>query len=371
MTSLSKAGEKIIEDILSLKENEKLLIFTDKEKLNIAEAIHSATPNNAFSQIVLCDGNGTDIKKGYLTSRSFESSIPLELTDKLKSETEQSDAVIYAISGDSSVTGPVRHHWMNKYSDIDRKGRCIGMPLITEDMFKRLADINYKELYENGRKILQNLDGKEIKVETELGTNITFSLKHKNVGLWDEGKTEAKNSCGDISKKGTSGNIPAGEVFWEPVDYSSFNGTIVVDSEFGKREKGPLPHGVKYEVEEGIVDSDSVISVDLKTGKEIGLKKEAKWFKNFVEEHDDARVMYEFGVGTNPNAVIKKDSSLLEFEKVISTVHFAQGSKNHNDGLVLAPTISVKQKDGSYKPIIKGEVVTKGSVKKGKHWKFL
>ena len=217
------------------------------------------------------------------------------------------------------------------------------MPGITEEIFCRAVDIDYTALYNFGKFVLNLLHKKEMRVTTELGTDISFSLKPRHIAFWGEGTTRAEIDSGNIKKIGAAGNIPAGEVYWEPVDYKTFNGRIVVDGAFGKYEKpGKLNSGVSYEVKEGKVVIGSITGIDLKSGKDIGLgsgSEAAKWFKKFVQKHKDASVMYEFGVGINPNALIKDDTNLLESEKASGTVHFAQGATNHNDGLVLNPTI--------------------------------
>ncbi len=367
MSTPKRSGEVIVKDVLGLKPDEKFLVFTDKSKLLIGKAIYNAAlrivkNGNGYAKLVIVDGDSNDLKKGYLTSKSFDSPVPLKLTDKLRRECYKADAVLYAISGDETVTGPVRHFWMDTYSSAAKKsmlksgkaGRCVGMPGITKSMFTRLVDVDYEKLSELGKRIIETLDKKKITVKTALGTDVSFKLNHKYVAYWDE-KTGASVDDGNVKEVGKIGNIPAGEAFWEPVDYKTFNGTIVVDGAFGKLETGPLKLPVKYEVKKGIVDLDSITAINPKTKKEMGLKGPAKWLREFVSAHEDARVMYEFGVGTNPNAEAKKGTNLLELEKRIGSVHFATGAENHNDGLVYNPRIYAN-----------GELVLEGKV--GRMW---
>jgi leucyl aminopeptidase (aminopeptidase T) len=78
----------------------------------------------------------------------------------------------------------------------------------------------------------------------------------------------------------------------------------------------------------------------------------------------NSRNLGELGIGLNKNAKIV--GNMLEDEKVYGTCHIAIGSNYdddakaliHLDGLIKAPTITVKYEDGSEKTIMKdGEVV--------------
>jgi leucyl aminopeptidase (aminopeptidase T) len=67
---------------------------------------------------------------------------------------------------------------------------------------------------------------------------------------------------------------------------------------------------------------------------------------------DAARNVAEFGIGTNPNAVLS--GNILEDEKILGTIHVAFGSNNtfggrvsagvHLDAVVMNPTVYI---DGS------------------------
>ena len=85
------------------------------------------------------------------------------------------------------------------------------------------------------------------------------------------------------------------------------------------------------------------------------MAKKGELAKDKAEEYaKNARNIGEFGIGLNPKAEIV--GNVLEDEKVLSTVHFAIGSKYdqdalaliHSDGIVKSPTITV---DG--KPLMK------------------
>jgi leucyl aminopeptidase (aminopeptidase T) len=77
-----------------------------------------------------------------------------------------------------------------------------------------------------------------------------------------------------------------------------------------------------------------------------------KAIESILEEHEKARNIAEFSVGTNPGA--RLIGNLAEDKKAMGTVHFAIGDNRslgghveagvHLDGLVLKPTVIVDDK---------------------------
>jgi len=193
------------------------------------------------------------------------------------------------------------------------------MPGITEDMMKRLVAIDFSVLAGFTKKVVKALkDADEVVVTNPAGTHISFSVKGRP---W-------RIDIGDISRKGSHGNLPAGECYTAPVE-STFTGRLVirlVDDRLGRGvldfEKGALVRAQG----KGIEDVLKNIGTD-ETGRIIG----------------------EFGVGTNPGARICP--LMLEAEKAFGTVHFAIGdsygigtnkSKHHYDCLIEKVTIRAK-----------------------------
>jgi leucyl aminopeptidase (aminopeptidase T) len=197
-----------------------------------------------------------------------------------------------------------------------RHGRICMMPGITVDMMERLVNIDFKSMGRLTEKVIRRMkDAREVRVTNPYGTDLTFSVKGRR---W-------LNDNGDIGKKGSHGNLPAGECYACPVE-RTFNGQVVfslIDDKIGRGtmvfEKGRV---VKH-VGRGIAAVMENIGNDA-----------------------SGRVIGELGIGTNRGARICKN--MLEAEKAFSTDHFAIGdsyglgrnrSRHHYDALVEKVTL--------------------------------
>jgi leucyl aminopeptidase (aminopeptidase T) len=244
--------------------------------------------------------------------------------------------------------------------------RGFWSPYVTTDMWKRAVPVNYQEMKTLGEKIAAKLtNAKEVHVTTEEGTNVTFSCE----GMLCDAST------GPYTKRGDGGNLPTGESFITPKPGTT-NGKIVFDGGLGGLSIGDIliEEPVEAYVQRGKVEI-------IKGGKEAQILRNElalfteKCYKMAEEGKFDADAyasnvtnIGEAGFGVNEKAELRKDSSLLEWEKVLRTVHFAIGrdygvdpkrgpplnmTLNHFDGLIKYPSVVV---DG--KPLmITGEYV--------------
>jgi len=207
-----------------------------------------------------------------------------------------------------------------------------SMEIMENDM---TAD--FKEIDELSEKVANILNkGKCIKVNTRIGTDISFSIEgrpgHKDGGL--------------ITNKGDFGNLPGGEAYIAPIETSA-NGTVIYD--------GTIPHIGRIE---------KPIEVIFENGRiqSISGGSEAEKLKSLISDIQGADVIAEFGIGTNP--VSKLRGNLITDEKVLGTAHIAVGDNKripiggtnecelHIDGIFLEPTITVDgatiMKDGNF-----------------------
>jgi leucyl aminopeptidase (aminopeptidase T) len=293
MDELHQAAEKAIKQALSLKKEEQFLLVTDKQKLEIAEALAYWA-----KQI----GSETTT---YLMTETLR---PItEPTTLFRMLCTKASAMAYML--DARMEEKPFRGYMVKAGVAN--GRICMMPGLTEDMMERLVNIDYHDLHVFGQKLIDTLeDSEKVLVENAEGTRIEFSVKGRK---W-------KNDNGNISQKGMHGNLPAGEIFTAPVE-ESFSGRLVIsliDDQIGKGimefEKGRL---VDHEGE-GV-------------GKILAL----------IGKDETGRIIGEFGIGTNPKARICPN--MLEAEKAFGTAHFAIGdsyglgintSPHHYDALV-------------------------------------
>jgi leucyl aminopeptidase (aminopeptidase T) len=293
MDELYKAAEKAIVQALALKEGEQFLLVTDKQKIDIAEAL-------AFWAKKVGAETTT-----YLMAETLR---PItEPTTLFQLLCVKASAMAYML--DARMEEKPFRAYMVKAGVANC--RICMMPGLTRDMMERLVNIDFHELDIFGQKLMDTLiDSEKVLVENAEGTHVEFSVKGRK---W-------KNDNGDISQKGKHGNLPAGEIFTAPVE-ESFNGKLVIsliDDKLGKGimefEKGRLT-GYQGEGIEEIVAH--------------------------IGEDDTGKIIGEFGIGTNPGAKICPN--MLEAEKAFGTAHFAIGdsygigintSPHHYDALV-------------------------------------
>lgn len=302
-TKLFSAAEKAIKQALKIKEGENFLLVTDKQKMDIAEAL-----------AYWAKESGAEITTYLMTETLRPITKPTKLFESL---IRSADVTIYLLEGRIEEK-PFRGFMVKEGST---NGRICMMPGITREMMERLVNIDYVELDRLGNKLIEILtDAEEITVENKLGTKVTFSVKGRK---WE-------NDNGDISVKGKHGNLPCGEIYTAPVE-ETFNGKLVISLIDDKLGLGMLEfkNGKLYRW------SGKGISQVVRT----------------IGDDNTGFIIGEFGIGTNKFARICPN--MLEAEKAWGTAHFAIGdsyglginkSKFHYDSLVEKVTIKVKDK---------------------------
>jgi leucyl aminopeptidase (aminopeptidase T) len=204
--------------------------------------------------------------------------------------------------------------------------RGATLPGITEEVFTTGLDADYENIAAECEAMLDTVaDADEIRVTTDLGTDITFEI----------GDREWRDDTGMVHDPGAFSNLPAGEVFVSP---ENANGTYVVDGTIDPH--GLLDEGetVTIEVEDGYVtgtDSEEIDAMLETAAEEVG---------------QDAYNLAELGIGTNL-AVTELVGSVLLDEKAAGTVHIAFGDDAgiggdvsapiHQDGIIRDPTVYV------------------------------
>jgi leucyl aminopeptidase (aminopeptidase T) len=293
MDELKQAAERAIVQSLALKKGEQFLLVTDKQKLEIAEAL------------AYWAGEAGAETTTYLMTETLR---PIaEPTTLFRLLCVKATAMAYML--DARIEEKPFRGYMVKAGVAN--SRICMMPGLTRDMMERLVNIDFHELDAFGKKLIEKLeDSEDILVENAAGTRIAFSVKGRK---W-------KNDNGDISQKGMHGNLPAGEVFTAPVE-ESLNGRLVISL-------------IDDKIGEGLMEFEKGHLVNYK-GR--GIEEVV----SLIGEDETGRVIGEFGIGTNPKARIC--SNMLEAEKAFGTAHFAIGdsygiginiSPHHYDALV-------------------------------------
>ena len=305
--SLGKAADIVLKKCMGLKDNESILIVTDSKLRKIGDV---------FLESAL-----------KITDRAELEEIPIPKVDGSEPpEDIANDMLNYHVN--ILVTSKSLSHTNARKRASENGVRIATLPGINEEIMSRCIDIDYDALKDRTKKAAEILNkGNDVKITTSLGTNLNFSIK---------GRKACGDDAGIYNKRGSFGNLPAGESYIAPVEGTA-NGIYVVDASFA-----------------GIGKLASPIKVTVKNGYAVGFEgKESIKLKEMVDSvGKQGRNIAEFGIGTNDKAVIS--GSVLEDEKVLGTCHIALGNNTgfggkvnvplHLDGIIKKPTISVNNK---------------------------
>ncbi len=213
--------------------------------------------------------------------------------------------------------------------------RYASMPLFDVAMFEGAMGVDWRQLAARTKRIAKLVrKAVAVTIKTPSGTDLTLSKKRR--------KTFEDN--GVLKKPGSFGNLPAGEVFFAPIEGSA-RGRLVLEWAPTRPMKSPIV----LEVEDGKVIS---VSGDDEYG-DVLLEK--------FNERDENRNIAEVGIGTNERA--KRPDNILESEKILGTVHIALGDNSsfggrvstpfHQDFVLFKPTLMLHLKNGGVVELIK------------------
>jgi aminopeptidase len=213
--------------------------------------------------------------------------------------------------------------------------RYASMPLFDISMLEGAMNVDWKALAKRTMGIAKIVNMAEfIKIRTPNGTFISFSKKGR----------KARSDTGILTRKGSFGNLPAGEVYLAPVEGTAY-GRLVMEWSPTRHLESPIIVTVK----DGYV-------VDIS-----GEDKYAEYLSMRLSEKNENGNIAEFGIGTNVSA--KRPDNILESEKILGTIHIAFGDNSsfggniktpfHQDFVFFKPTVTLIYKDGGRKNILK------------------
>lgn len=355
MSIFSKAektpAQTVVEDVCRVKKGESLLIVANPETTGIAQELFTAALDAGAKPVLMFQQK----------KPSMEAAEPAVI-GALKSEPD----VFFSISqiklgkDKEAIAHPYVAEDGEKYDHIfdyllhgKKTMRSVWTPGLTQDMFNRTVNIDYKLLAERCTTLCKKYEhAVSVHVTSPNGTDVVVPVKGRK-GLSDNG---------DFSTPGSGGNIPAGEVFISPV-VGGTSGTIVFDGSMTFSDGDAImktPINVK--IADGFVtditggEEAKRLLKDVTAAEKEALVMEkngklpagqgAVYSKN-------ARNIGELGIGLNPAANIT--GNMLEDEKAFRTCHFAIGMNYdgdapaliHFDGVVRNPTITIKYEDGT------------------------
>lgn len=301
---LEAAARTALETCLAVKAGETVLVVTDEPKREIGMA---------FWRVAKAMGAEAMLAEIIPRQRNGEEPPP----------------PIAALMAASSVvlcpTSKSLTHTAARREACAHGARMTTLPGITEDMMIRCLNADYQAIAERSHRLAAVLEnGDEVHVTSPAGTDIRLR----------RGDRKAIANTGLYHNAGESGNLPAGETYFAPIEGSA-QGVVVFEGAVAG--VGKIKKPIHVVVREGM-------AVEITGGEE------AKKFNDLIAPLGDAaRNIAELGIGTNEQAQIT--GVILEDEKVMGTVHIALGDNksmggtvavpSHLDGLIMQPTVYV------------------------------
>lgn len=213
--------------------------------------------------------------------------------------------------------------------------RYASMPLFDVSMLEGAMNVDWKKLEKITTAIARIINRAEsIEIKTPNGTHLTMSKKGR----------KALSDTGVLTRQGSFGNLPAGEVYLAPLEGTA-NGELIIEWAPMRELRSP----VKLSVRKGIVT------------KIEGNEPFREILRSKLNEKKENANIAELGIGTNDKA--KRPDNILESEKILGTIHVALGDNSsfggnvrtpfHQDFVFFRPTIILLHKDGTKKTLMK------------------
>ena len=366
-------AQVVVQDVVKVKKNERVLIIANPATAEIAQDIYSASCESGAVTTLIYQPDKTSFDNAnpeVLAAIAAEPEVCFSISNIKLGKDPKATANPYVTEDGQKYT-----HIFDYLMDGKKTMRGAWTPGITPDMMNRTAAIDYKELQERCVKLGELFkNAVSVHVTAPGGTNLIVPVNGRNL-LSDDG---------DFSKPGTGGNIPAGEVFISPVvggsQLKSADGSIL------EQQCDGCEGVIVYDGSMTFSDGDSIIEAPITCKVEKGyvtditggaearrllktimeaelrpfvLEKEGKLTQGQAAIYKkNAHNIGELGIGLNPAATIT--GNMLEDEKAFHTCHFAIGenydndapSLIHLDGVVREPTIVLTYGDGTTRTIL-------------------
>ncbi|RMH81005.1 MAG: aminopeptidase [Acidobacteria bacterium] len=349
---------RIYKTNMNLKEEESLLLLTDREKhylvelmedfINVAYSItqkvryciypslkmHGEEPPEEVWRVAFGDKAVDELKKAQLFHKvlSKDSYSEDDVIEVIRNYAKDVPHVVVAFPYYSTT-----HTLFRKLLTKVFGCRYASMPLFEPQMFEGPMDVDWNQVASISIDLADILtEGEWVHIKAE-GTQLEFSIKDRE-GIADTGL---------FYQKGQYGNLPAGEAFIAPVEGSAF-GKLTITYSPDRKLESPLV--LKFR--DGAVESVE------------GFDTYRRTLEDVFKRHDNARLLAEFGVGTNPMA--KRPDNILEAEKIMGTIHLAIGDNHtfggtnrvpfHTDYVVFEPEVTIGGRGWQKKLLEKGRL---------------
>lgn len=213
--------------------------------------------------------------------------------------------------------------------------RYASMPLFDVSMLEGAMDVDWRALSMRTKQIAQMVNRADyIEMETSNGSILSFSKRGRR----------AEADTGILTRPGSFGNLPAGEVYLAPMEGTA-EGRLILEWAPTREMRSPVTLAIK----DGIV-----IKVE-------GDEPYAGVLRARLAERKENANIAEFGIGTNDKA--RRPDNILESEKILGTIHVALGDNSsfggrirtpfHQDFVFFKPTVMLIHKDGAREILMK------------------
>jgi len=289
---------------------------------------HGVEPPVELWQAAFGEKAVADLDKAGLLTKILTKTIDSENIEKAASIVKKhADGAVHAVIAIANFS--TSHTRFRELLTKECGTRYASMPLFDVSMFEGPMCIDWKELAKRTRAIAKTVSAAEtVTVTTPNGTKMTFSKKGR----------AALPDTGMLTRPGTFSNLPAGEVFFAPVEGSA-HGTMVLNW----APTHELASPVTVTVRNGLATEIS------------GTEPYAGVLRQKLDERPENRNIAELGIGTNSRA--RRPDNILESEKILGTIHIAMGDNSafggtvktpfHQDFVFFKPTVVLSAPDGS------------------------
>jgi len=285
MPALDKAIYKLLFECLKLKPRDSFLILVDETTYEMGKLFSNRSNLSKIDTAIL------EIKP--LDHRSPEP--PAAIITMMK----QMAAVL------SFTSFPLIHS--NALKNICHNGaRVVCLNPIDAEGFARSINTDFDFIFRKSQRLADLFSiGKRIHLTTDAGTDLIIPIaRHRGIA-----------NTGIVGEPGAFCTLPSGEARITP-DRRGTKGVLIVDGSIPAI--GMLQQPIVINIQEGYAYQIA--------GGEDALKLRKK-LKPFGKQ---SRNIAEFGIGTNPRAVLTGCS--IEDEKILGTAHIAFGSPDYEGG---------------------------------------
>ncbi len=279
MNKLEKAAQTVVGRAMEIHKEDVVLIIADEPYLDLSRLLFAAAEKRTRHVHLL------QVAQPYISKHAL--CPPIE---RLMAEM---NAIL-------ALTSTSISHTSGRREACRQGARVITMPAITNDTFARIADMDFVKIGRLSRKIADILTiAKEIEISAPNGTHLRIAAA----------KARGHADTGLAVHPGDFSNLPAGEASMAP-EFAGSEGELVVDSGMGVQR-----------------DDRERVVLTIRGGRAvriIGGDPAQRLRRRLAPFGSDARLVAEFGIGTNDAARIS--GYALEDEKVLGTIHVALGN---------------------------------------------